>query len=217
MIAAALDLLEQSGAKAPPLELAGAAVAVVRCENIAPRQLLQAEKVLEAAATAQEQPLPLLSALTVLKLSQGKSAAAEDLCRQIIAKDPKSYLAYNNLGVLLALSGNKLDEALSLVNRAIDMVGPLPRLLDSRAVVHLARKESQQALEDLASIVADKTDPVWLFHKARALFLEGQREEAVVALAEARNTGLDRAMIDPPERPLFDQLQDELSKHPEQN
>ena len=47
-----------------------------------------------------------------------------------------------------------------------------PQLLDSRAVVHIARNEAQQALEDLASIVADKIDPVWLFHKARALMLE---------------------------------------------
>ena len=99
-----------------------------------------------------------------------------------------------------------------LVNRAIDLVGPLPLLLDSRATVHLARHEAAEALQDLASIQADKVDPVWLFHKARALLLAGRIDEAAAAMAEARNKGLVRALVDPPERPLFDQLQQQLAK-----
>jgi hypothetical protein len=98
-----------------------------------------------------------------------------------------------------------------MVNRAIDLAGPQPVLLDSRAVVHIARNEPRLALEDLASIQAEKVDPVWLFHKARALMLENQVEGALEVLTEARNKGLDRAMIDPPERPLFDKLQEQLS------
>ncbi|MGO9110050.1 MAG: tetratricopeptide repeat protein [Thermoguttaceae bacterium] len=216
-VSAAIELIEQFGAKAPPLELYNAAVALIRREGATPQQLLQVEKVLDNAAAAQEQSIPLLSALTELKISQEKFAEAEDLCRQMIAKDPANYLAYNNLGVLLALSGNKLDEALAMVNRAIDLAGPLPRLLDSRAVVHMARSEAAQALEDLQSIQADTIDPVWLFHKARALVLVGQIDEAVTAMAEARHKGLDRALIDLPERPQFDQLQQQLVKHEEQN
>ncbi len=161
---------------------------------------------------SQKESVPLLTALAELKTSQGKFAAAEDLCRQMLAKDPQNYLACNNLGVLLALSGNKLDEALAMVDRAIELAGPLPLLLDSRAVVRIARNEPRNALEDLASIAADKPDPVWLLHKARALWLEGQGEGAVAALAEARNKGLQRALIDPPERPFFDQLEQQLVK-----
>ena len=34
---------------------------------------------------------------------------------------------------------------------------------------------------------------------------------------EARNKGLERAMIDPPERPLFDQLRQQLAKPEDEN
>jgi predicted Zn-dependent protease len=185
---------------------------VIRREDAAPRQLQQVEKVLGDAASAHKQPIPLLAALTELKISQGKFAEGEDLSRQMIAKEPRNYLAYNNLGVLLALSGNRPDEALAMVNRAIELVGPLPLLLDSRATVRMARNEAARALEDLASIPTDKVDPVWLFHKARALALAGRVDEAAAAMAEARHKGLVRALVDPPERPLFDQLQQQLVK-----
>ncbi len=123
---------------------------------------------LDAALAANPQSLPLINVLTELKVDEGNFAAAKDLCRQTLAKDPANYRARNNLGLLLALSGDNLDEALSLVNRAIELAGPLPLLLDSRAVVHIARHEPQQALDDLSAIGGEKTDPVWLFHKARA-------------------------------------------------
>ena len=215
-LSAAIELINRFGAKASPLDLRNAAVAVIHRETVKPQQLQEVEKVLAAAAAAHPHSVPLLNALIALKIGQEDFAAAEDLCRQLIAVDPKDYLACNNLGMLLALSGNKPDEALALVNSAIDLAGPLPMLLDSRAVVHIARNEPQPALEDLEAIAADKPDPVWLFHKARALVLEGQSDGAVAALAQARNKGLNRTMIDPPERPLFDQLQRQLAKHEEE-
>ncbi len=222
-ISAAIDLIERFGANASPWELGNAAVAVIHREDAAPQHLQQVETVLNSAvslqkaASQQKQSIPLLTALTELKVTQGKFAEGEELCRQIIAKQPENYLAYNNLGVLLALAGNKPDEALAMVNRAIELVGPLPLLLDSRATVHLARNEAAEALNDLASIQADKVDPVWLFHKARALALAGRIDEAGAAMVEARHKGLDRAQIDPPERKLFDQLQQQLVKREEPN
>ena len=211
-ISAALDVLNQFGGKAPPLDLRNAAVDVIRCETVTSPQLLQAEKILDNAAAAQKESIPLLNARIVLKISQEKFADAAALCREMIAKDPKNFRAYSNLGVLLAFGGNKPDEALTMVNRAIELAGPLPSLLDNRAVVHLARKEARQALEDLKSITADKIDPIWLFHKARAFLLSGQAEPAAAALAEARSKGLERAMLDPPERPLYDRLQEQLAR-----
>jgi cellulose synthase operon protein C len=208
----ALGLLEHFGAKASPLDLGIAADAAIRSEKITPQQLSRVEKVLTAAAAAHKSSIPLLNALTSLKICQGDFAAAEEFCRQTIAADPKNYLAYNNLGVLLSFAGGKSDEALAHINRAIELAGPQPLLLDSRAVIHLSRNEAQQALEDLASISADKLDPVWVFHKARALWMTDQIKEAAAALAEARNQGLDISKIDPPERPRFDELQKRLLK-----
>ena len=218
-LGAALDLLEHFAGKADPLPLASAAVAVIDCENVTPQQLQQVEKVLTGAAAAQKEPVPLLTALGVLKITQGQPVEAEAFYRRVIAKNPKDFQADNNLAMLLALSGNKdkLDEALDLINRAIELVGPQPRLLDSRAVIRICRKEPQQALEDLESIFADKAqkiDPVWLFHKAWALSISDKPDDARDVLQKARSEeyNLDRSKIDPPERIEYDRLEKELRK-----
>ena len=168
-ISAAIDLLQRNADKAAPLALATAAADVVHYENVTAEQLQQAEQVLNTAIAAQKDNVTLLTALAVLKITIDKPAEAEAIYRRILAKDPNDFRACNNLAVLLALSGQKSDEALELINRAIDLAGPLPGLLDSRAVVHIARNEPKQALDDLDKILSgrsEKPDPLWLFHKA---------------------------------------------------
>ena len=97
------------------------------------------------------------------------------------------------------------------------MVGPQPLLLDSRALVHIERGESKEALEDLDSIPADKTIRSGSSTRPGRCCLEGVPEQAVIPLAEAHNKGLNRAMIDPPERTRYDDLERELAKSDDQN
>ena len=158
-----------------------------------------------------------LRALGVLEIAQGQPLKAEELYRRVVAKNSKDFHAYNNLALLLALSGNKLDEALDLINRAIDLAGKQPKLLDSRAVVRICRNEPDLALQDLELILADKSkkaEPEWLFHKAWALKKIGKPEaatEAAEVINRARiNNNLDRSKVDPPERAAYDQLMKDL-------
>jgi cellulose synthase operon protein C len=208
---AAIERLASGADKATTPQLALAALDMINSEKITPQQLQQVEKILTAAAAARKQPVLLLTALGVLKITAGQTADAEAIYRQIIAANPNNFRAHNNLAVLLALSGKKLDEALVLVNRAIDLVGPLTGLIDSRAVVRIARDEPQRALEDLETILtnpAEKVSPVWLFHKAWALKATGEPDEARDVLRKARLDpyNLDRAKVDSPERAIYDQL-----------
>ena len=224
----AVRRLQQSSAKADPKELAVAALAVIDAEKVTPQQLQTLETVLTKSAAAGKQPTLLLTALGVLKITQNQSAKAEEYYRQVLARDPTSFRAYNNLAVLLALSGNNpdeaaarknLDEALSLVNRAIELAGSQPGLLDSRAVVRIARGDYQQALDDLEVILNDPAEkanrdyPVWLFHKARALFASKNQVEAGDVLHTAiYKHDLKREQIDVPERGDFDKLENEMKK-----
>jgi tetratricopeptide (TPR) repeat protein len=61
-----------------------------------------------------------------------------------------------------------LDEALALVNRAIDAAGPLPLLLDTRAAVYLALGKLEPALADLREAVASEPSLGFLLHLALA-------------------------------------------------
>jgi tetratricopeptide (TPR) repeat protein len=149
-----------------------------------------------------------------LKIVQGQIEQAEVFYRKVVALNPNDFQAYNNLALLLAYSGKSMDESLDLINRAIQLAGSQSPLLDSRAVIHIARHEPQRALEDLDTILndpAEKVNPVWLFHKAWALKLADNVVDAGDVLHQARNEhDLDRAQIDPPERASFDKLIDDL-------
>ena len=83
-------------------------------------------------------------------------------------------------------------------------------VLDSRAIVYIARKEYDKALEDLAAAVQDdKGSPEKRFHQAWAYSLAGKKTEASEAFAAADKIGLDAKKLDPREVLVYKRLRDE--------
>ena len=126
----AIELLQRFADTAKPEELAFAAVSLASSEKVSPQQLQQVESLL-AAAAARKQSTALLTALGVLEIVQGRPEQAEAFYRQVVAMDPNDYHALNNLALLLAVSAangdaaskKKTDEALTLIDRAIELAG----------------------------------------------------------------------------------------------
>ncbi len=116
----------------------------------------------------------------------------------------------NNLGVGLARSGQNLDEALKLVNEALAINGPMAALLDSRAIVYIARQEPEKALEDLAAAIRDDGTAEQYFHQAWAYSLAGKKAEAAAAFAEATKRNIDPSDLDPRDVLVYDRLKDGL-------
>jgi tetratricopeptide (TPR) repeat protein len=148
----------------------------------------------------------LLIVLADAYTNQQRYAEAEACYSEIIQKSPGSAVAMNNLAVLWALQGKQTNEALKLVNKAIDLAGPLPSMLDSRASVYLALKLPEKALVDLAAALDDEVSPVRLYHRAQAYDLAGDKEEAAKMLQQAIDTGLKPESLQPLERPTYEQL-----------
>jgi tetratricopeptide (TPR) repeat protein len=114
----------------------------------------------------------------------------------------------NNLAVGLARSGQNLDEALKLINDALAISGPRADVLDSRAIIHIARKEYDEALNDAqAAVKYDGTGEEY-FHLAWANSLAGKKSDAATAFTEATKRGLDRNGLDPSEIPVYERLKD---------
>jgi Tfp pilus assembly protein PilF len=109
--------------------------------------------------------------------------------------------------VLLAMQKKDLDEALQLINRAIEIAGPVGSMLDSRATVYMARGEPGKALEDLQVAIADDPKPVRLFHQAQAYDLAGNEVAAKESLKKANDAGLTPEMLQRPELPVYAMLQ----------
>ena len=119
----------------------------------------------------------------------------------------------NNLAVLLALQGIKLDEALQLADGAVETLGPLGPVLDSRAIVHMARRDSRKALQDIEDSLADRETPLRYFHQAQIFMQLGQENSAKNAIFKAKQLGLTPDMLQPLERPAYEKLKKLLKEN----
>jgi len=207
----ALDLVAQTWKTGDPEGLATVAVAVIHNGTASDAQLAELDRILQAALTQFHRPRLLLRAMADACLRQQRYPAAEAIYRELLAKDPRDVTALNDLSVMLVFEGKRLEEALQLIEQAIDVAGPVPGMLDSRATVYLAMEKPEEALADLDKAIADDAaTALRLFRRARACLLAGKKREAVEALQAAEQKNLQRATLDPPERPLYDNLRAEL-------
>ena len=77
-----------------------------------------------------------LSKLAAIRMRQGRFDEAENLFRRSLASNPR-IRGLNNLAWLLSHRDRASPGALELINRAIDVAGEDPGLLDTRAVIFL--------------------------------------------------------------------------------
>ena len=108
--------------------------------------------------------------------------------RRILEKDARQVTSANDLAWLLALKGGHAEEAVKLVSCAVEVGGPNPDLLDTRAVAYLAlnRPEATKlAVKDLNDVIREAPSPIAYFHQAQAYLLAGDRREALQAWKKA--------------------------------
>jgi tetratricopeptide (TPR) repeat protein len=202
----ALDTLERIWEKNHPVSIAFALVALQNSENVSQEQLKRGEGILYAALKKFDRAPALLLVMAHLSTGREKYDQAEAYYREVLSKDPTNAVAMNNLAMLLALQRTKLDEALKMVNRAIEISGPIGSMLDSRAVVYMALRQPDKAVADMVEAVADSGVPIRLFHLAQAYEQAGQRAKATDAFNKAQKSGLKPHDLHPLERIAYQQL-----------
>jgi tetratricopeptide (TPR) repeat protein len=207
----AVDILEQYWSSSDPMTISQVTIKLADDQKC-PKELIErVEKVLNNAREKFSNAAVLTLTFADIRTFQERYDEAEAYYREVLEKTPGHSIAMNNLAVLLALQGKKLDEALSLIEKAIEISGPLAAMLDSRACVYIARGEADKALEDAKEAVTDAPSAERLFHQAQALQLAKQEYAAASTMQRALNAGLTRETLQPPERKYFDQMQ-ELSR-----
>jgi tetratricopeptide (TPR) repeat protein len=137
-------------------------------------------------------------------------ADAEGDYRAVLKLEPSSFVAMNNLSVLLAQQKKNLPEAMDLIGKAIEMAGPQPTLLDSRATVYLAMNQPQKAIADLQQAVHDEPRADRLFHLALANYRAGDQRAATDAMRQARKLGLKPEQLSSLERADYQELNEKL-------
>ena len=116
----------------------------------------------------------------------------------------------NNLGFLLSLKERRLDEASEYIEEAMHTYGPVDDMLDTRAVLRMARKEYDLAVEDMTLATSVRQDPIMHYHLAKAHFLAGNKDDALQAWDEALELGFEMQDLAVPERGGFPAIEKQL-------
>jgi cellulose synthase operon protein C len=196
----ALELMERAWrTKCPPEVLAGSHLSLLRVGNLRGDPIDRAEGLVRTALASAPRNAGLLFVLAGIEDLRGRFPEAEAYYRRVIAVDGNNVRALNNLAWLLALRNRKGEEALPLIQRAIDVYGPRPDLLDTRALVYLAQERADRAREDLKTAIDDTPTATRYLHLARVCEMAGDVDGAAAALKEAKALGLKRAQLHPVE------------------
>jgi tetratricopeptide (TPR) repeat protein len=128
--------------------------------------------------------------------NDGRSSDAERILRVLVDSQPMNANALNYLGYLLAEEGRLLDEAVTLVRRALELDPDNPSFLDSLGWAYYQRGEFEAAgqyLEPAAEQLPENS--VILDHLGDLRSRQGRLAEAIAAWVQALDG--DRADIKP--------------------
>ena len=130
-------------------------------------------------------------------------ARAEEIriYRELIAEYPDNVIYLNNLAWAVSEVEGDPDEAIGLIDRAVDQLGTTPpELHDTRGVILDRLGRDAEAVSVLAEVVGQRPDnPLYYFHLARAQADADQEDEARVSIARALELGLTPEAIEPTE------------------
>jgi tetratricopeptide (TPR) repeat protein len=162
----------------------------------------------------------LLSLLGGHYLGSKRYEEAMQAYTQVLALNPGNVVALNNRAMIMAGTKTNLPEALTQIDSAIQRVGPLPLIVDSKAMVLYAAGKYVEALEAAQQVIAevpDQLDPVrnpglaknwggYYFHLALMLDANQKPSDAAEAMKKARELGFGEADVSDLERGLWKEM-----------
>ena len=179
----------------------------------------EVQRWLNAGLRENPDSIPLLIVQADLFDLQKKYDEASEVYRKLLTRDDltgiRRAIVLNNLSYLIALAGPAAgsdDDALNLVQEAAQILGPNSDILDTRAVVFMARKQYKQAIGDLALSVTDNPTASKYFHKAQAHLAANENRAAVEAWQKAEALGLNRDALNRMEHDSYDQIKSKIDQ-----
>ena len=151
-VAEAMEILKKAWTNCRPEQVAAAALLLYDAPLADEQQRGQVEAwVAEAVRRRPESDL-LTARLATIWIRQGRFHEAEALCGDP-ASNPDNAGALNALAWLLALRDQgKSQEAIELIDHAIEVLGENPSLVDTRAVARIQSGQVDRAIEELRAI-----------------------------------------------------------------
>ena len=142
---------------------------------------------------------------------QKKFAEAESAFKDVLARNPENATALNYLGYMLAERGERLDESVGYLKKALTIEPENGSFLDSLGWAYFKAEKLDLAEENLRRAANQlKTNSVIQEHYGQVLFKLGRYDEAIAAWTRALNgdgDSIDKADIDKKIRAAKQKLQ----------
>jgi tetratricopeptide (TPR) repeat protein len=221
----ALDMLQEDGPKANPVRIAVVAVAVMKNPDATSQKFDRLRSILNTLSQNREATLMLDLVVADLDAWRKNVKEAIGRYREVIRRDEHNIAALNNLAYILSVTGGNPDEALELVNKAIDAGGPRDALLDTRGLIYLALGKTEEttgktkkakdsidsALINFTEAIAEKDSADREFHLAMLFAHKKQFAIAKTTFDKAETLGLAEQELHPLERSNLKNLRDQIS------
>jgi Flp pilus assembly protein TadD len=159
-------------------------------------QLEEARGLLDAALSEMPDNGDLLYARGLLTARLGQVEAHERDLRRLIELEPDNAHAYNALGYTLADLTDRYQEALTLIEKALELQPEDPFILDSMGWVQYRLGNHVQAIEYLEQAMNIRADAEIAAHLGEVLWVTGRQDEARKVWERGRETGEDNHVLE---------------------
>lgn len=144
----------------------------------------EAYELLRKALEREPRDPDLLYEQAMLAEKMGRLDEMERLLRALIAARPDYHHAYNALGYSLADRNVRLEEAKSLIQKALEFVPNDPFIADSLGWVEFRLGNREEAQKILLQAFQARPDAEIAAHLGEVLWVDGQRERALAIWRE---------------------------------
>lgn len=149
-------------------------------------RVAEAHTVLVNGLVQQPDQPELLYETALLAEKLGRIDELENRLRRLIELKPDHAHAHNALGYSFAERNIRLDEATTLIERALELAPGDPFILDSKGWVQFRMGAVQAALDTLHKAFGIRADPEIAAHLGEVLWMSGRQDEARSTWEKAR-------------------------------
>lgn len=186
---AAFDLLQRARSQFPSDVVLGAQLQVLRNGSSTSQQVQETGAALRDELAQRPNSTDLQISWADWQQFVGQGGPAVETYRDVLRREPNNIAALNNLAWTLAVQQDRSTEALTLIQRAIDLAGPADELLDTRARIQFVAGNKDAGLRDLTEAILEAPTAARLLDLASMHRKAGQTELADRAEQRARQFG----------------------------
>ena len=143
-----------------------------------PTTTSQHEQIIKTALAKFDKNSALVEGVATLLMNQQIYAQAASLYERALKIDSRRIRSWNNLAMVLSEIPGRQSDAIEPIERAIQLAGEVPELLDTKGVVLLRAGRIDDAKAAFEQAIRESDDPRFQFHLILALLAENREADA---------------------------------------